>query len=286
MLGSGQSKTSFLGAELFYTSQRSPLAVFLKTMFSKLWTWEEKPNGEAPAHTLDQLIEEGGFSFVDLCPWLKTEGKDLSAAVSILHQYTGVTKPFVMLAISEKPSVAAASNFQNASGYSKSKCFGDRVGILHLVYCGKWCSIQIPCFHPGRARYMKERHLFDTIIEITLCILFLAVQTVLDTQLFMSAELQTTCSLFIKGRVEGILRSKAIDTLLAQAKRELQDSEAKRLINFQKTIPTRSGYTMLPLRQVRLWYALRYPGLVKAPIKKQDRSIFSDIAVGAAYSSQ
>ncbi len=37
-------------------------------------------------------FKSGVFPFVDLCPWLKAEGKDLTVAVGFLREYMSIMK--------------------------------------------------------------------------------------------------------------------------------------------------------------------------------------------------
>jgi hypothetical protein len=38
-------------------------------------------------------FKTGVFPFVDLCPWLKAEGEDLTVAVGFLREYMSIMKP-------------------------------------------------------------------------------------------------------------------------------------------------------------------------------------------------
>jgi hypothetical protein len=75
------------------------------------------------SHNVDQLIEAGAFPFVDLCPWLKAEGKDFAAAIESLGRYIGITRPYVILTLSKKPSSVVASDFCHAVGYPQRDRF-------------------------------------------------------------------------------------------------------------------------------------------------------------------
>lgn len=105
---------------------------------------------------------------MDLCPWLKAEGPDLRAAIDILRSYVTTIRPLVLLTLSKVPSSVAASNFKHPWGYSDRDRFWCHVGTLRLVYYSGYCSIQIPSFHPGQVRYMKKRHLFYMVLDMTL----------------------------------------------------------------------------------------------------------------------
>jgi hypothetical protein len=98
---------------------------------------------------VDHLIKAGLFPFVDLCPWLKGEGKDLSVAIENLGRYIGITRLYVILTLSKKQSSVVASDFRHAVGYPDRDRFRNKIGVLRLVHDKGVCSIQIPCFHPG-----------------------------------------------------------------------------------------------------------------------------------------
>jgi hypothetical protein len=138
-VGSGVIKTGFLNAESFYAGPSSS-AELIRTLFSRLLSWEIKTNS-ASSHNFDHLIKAGLFPFVDLCPWLKTEGKDLSAAIENLGRYISITRPYVILALSKKPSLVVSSDFHHTVGYPDRDRFWDEVGILRLVYYQGVCSI-------------------------------------------------------------------------------------------------------------------------------------------------
>jgi len=224
-VGSGVSKTGFLNAEPFYAGPSSS-ANLIRTLFSRLLSWEIKTNS-ASSHNVGHLIKVGLFPFVDLCPWLKAEGKDLSAAIENLGRYIGITRPYVILTLSKKPSSVAASDFRHAVGYPDRDRFWDKVGVLRLVYYQGVCSIQIPCFHPGQARQMKRSTLFYKVLDITLWIVLLTLHVIVNSRPWLESETRNSMCNYIKTSVEKIVKSKGIDILLNKAKEELLETQRK-----------------------------------------------------------
>jgi hypothetical protein len=220
----------------------------MRTLFSRLFKWE-KPTDNVSSHALSHLIEAGAFPFVDLCPWLKAEGKDLLAAIDNLGHHLAITQTYVILTFSKMPSSVAASNFRHAFGYADRDRFWDKVGILHLVYYHGWCSIRIPCFYSGQVRYMMKPDLFYAVLDIPLWILLLTIQTVIDTHLCFATETRISACHYIKTRVEHILHLTGIDILLTKAKQDLQETqrEVRNKFNSKQlpsTVKTRAGISI------------------------------------------
>jgi len=218
-VGSGVSKQGYRQAEYFYTGP-SQSAYLLRSCFTRLWSWEHR-RGEPPVHDIDSLIRIGAFPFVDLCPWLKAEGEDLAAAVEFLRNYMLITKPLILLTLSEKASSVAASGFQHAFGYPSNDRFWFRVGFPRLVFYDNCCSIQIPCFHPGQARFSVKPDTFFTALDITLWVFLLILSICIDTEPQYSPETREDWCRDIKCRAEEIIHKKGIDKMLAEAAKKL-----------------------------------------------------------------
>ena len=223
--GSGVSKTGFLNVEPFYVGP-SPSANLMRRLFSRLFSWEIKTNN-ASSHNVDHLIKAGLFLFVDLCPWLRAEGKDLSVAIENLGRYIGITRPYVILTLSKKPSSVVASDFRHAIGYLDRDRFRDKIGVLRLVHDKGVCSIQIPCFHPGQARQMKKSAFFYKVLDITLWILLLTLKIVIKSRPWLESETRNSKCDHIKTSVKRILESKGINILLGKAKEKLLEAQRK-----------------------------------------------------------
>lgn len=153
---------------------------------------------------------------MDLYPWLKAEGEDLSAAIEHLGRYIGITRPYVILILSQ--SSVVASDFRHAFGYPDRDHFWDKVSVLRLVYYQGVCSIQVPCFHRGQARQMKKSTLFYKVLDITLWIILLTLHIVVSSRPWLESETRNSMCNYIKTGVEKILKSKGVDILLNKAK--------------------------------------------------------------------
>jgi hypothetical protein len=218
-VGSGISKQGYQHAECFYAGP-SQSAYLLKSCFTRLWGWEHR-TGEPPGYDIDSLIGVGAFPFVDLCPWLKAEGEDLAAAVEFLRNYMSITKPLILLTLSMKASSVAASGFQHAFGYSSNDRFWSKVGFPQLVFYDNCCSIQIPCIHPGHARFSVKQDLFLTVLDITLWIFLLTLSISIDTEPQYSSETREDWCRDIKRRADEIIHKKGIDKMLAEVTEKL-----------------------------------------------------------------
>ena len=218
-VGSGISKQGYRHAGCFYPGP-SQSAYLLRSFLTRLWSWEHR-TGEPPVHGIDSLIRTGAFPFVDLCPWLKAEGEDLAAAVEFLRKYMSITKPLILLILSEKPSSVAASSFQHAFGYPSNGGFWSKVGCPQLVFYDDCCSIQIPCFHPGQPRCSVKPDMFFTVLDITLWVLLLTLSICIDTEPQYSSENREDWCRDIKCRAEEIIHKTSIDKMLAEAKKKL-----------------------------------------------------------------
>jgi hypothetical protein len=234
-VGSGISMACFLGNEPFYNGS-SPAACLMKDFFLRLHKLERSHCFES-RHPLNDLIEAGGMPFVDLCPWLKAEGPDLLAAIGFLRSYLAIVQPLVVLTLSKTPSSVAASNFTHPWGYPDRDRFWRKVGTLRLVYYSGYCSIQIPCFHPGQVRYMKKPHLFYMVLDMTLWILLLTIHTISNMRESMTNTSRDSFCRNVKVHVEQVLHAVGIDTFLYEVNEELQAGQTNNRVNYHAKGP-------------------------------------------------
>jgi hypothetical protein len=249
-VGSGISMACFLGNEPFYNGS-SPAACLIKDFFLRLHKWERSHCFES-RHPLNDLIEAGGMPFVDLCPWLKAEGPDLLAAIGFLRSYLAIVQPLVVLTLSKTPSSVAASNFTHPWGYPDRDRFWRKVGTLRLVYYSGYCSIQIPCFHPGQVRYMKKPHLFYAVLDMTLWILLLTIHTISGMQESLTNTSRDSFCCNVKAHVEQVLHTVGIDTLLYKVNEELQAGQTNNRVNYHAKGPKS---LIIPKAKTRIFIA-------------------------------
>ncbi|RDL41549.1 uncharacterized protein BP5553_01528 [Venustampulla echinocandica] len=219
-IGAEMSKDAYGKAEPFYTGQ-SRSADLMKKVLSKLYEWEEGLK-ETSSFTINSLIKRQGLPFVNLLPWLNCTKDDMSAAIGILEQYLGITRPYIILTLGKRPSSVAASNFRHLLGYKGRDPFYHKVGVLEVVDYGDWSSVQIPCFHPGQVQYVKDSKLFYKAMNLTLSILLLTIKVTIETHSAMRMSPQAARCIYIKNTVDSILQAKGIDVLLEDIKDGMQ----------------------------------------------------------------
>jgi len=214
------SKDVYGKAEPCYTGQ-SGSADLMKKVLSKLYEWEEGLK-ETSSFTINPLIKRQGLPFVNQLPWLNCTKDDMSAAIGLLEQYLGITRPYIILTLGKHSSSVAASNFQHSLGYRGRDPFYHKVGVLEVVDYADWSSVQIPCFHPGQVQYVKDSKLFYKAMNLTLSILLLAIKVTIETHSAMRMSSQATRCIHIKNTVDGIIQAKGIDVLLKDIKDGMQ----------------------------------------------------------------
>lgn len=165
--------------ETSYTNGFYVKVSLFKQLLLRLW---QHRTGELPVHGIVFLIRTGAFPLVNYCPWLKAEGEYSAAAVGFLRKYMSISKPLILLTLPEKPSSVPASGFQHTFGYPSNDRVRSKVGFPHQVYHDDCCSIQIPCFHPSRARFSVKADMFFTVLDITLWVLLLTLSVCIDPE--------------------------------------------------------------------------------------------------------
>ena len=101
---------------------------------------------------------------------------------------------------------------------------------------------------------MKKFNHFYKVLDITLWILLLTLQTIVDSHPYLAPETRKSVCDHIKTRVERILKSKGIDVLLNKAKEELQEAqrEARNNFNNQPIVSTKDGQAGLTIASNKL----------------------------------
>jgi hypothetical protein len=224
-IGAEMSKDAYGKAEPFYTGQ-SRSADLMKKVLSKLYEREEDLK-ETSSLTINPLIELQGLPFVNLLPWLNSTKDDMSAAIHFLKRYIEITRPCIILTLGKQPSSVAAASFRHSLGYKGRDPFYHKVGVLEVVNCGDWSSVQIPCFHPGQVQYVKDSKLFYKAMNLTLSILLLTIKITMETHSAMEMSPQATRCIHIKDTVDGILQANGTDVLLKEIKDGMQAVKEK-----------------------------------------------------------
>ncbi|KAJ5498044.1 hypothetical protein N7453_007095 [Penicillium expansum] len=205
VVGDRQTFLAYRKASAFF-SRPSDTSDLLKGFLTRLWNWEYNTPTKPAQHDISRLISAGAMPFVDLCPWLKAEGPDILEASHLLKEYTLFVKPVIILSLAARPSSVVASGFSHAFGYPQSCKFRDKVGRLNLIHCGTdFCCVQIPCFHPGLARYSINPETFAKVLDMTLWILLLAISVVLDSAAAFEKRSREDWCIYIKNTVEKTL---------------------------------------------------------------------------------
>lgn len=204
-LGAEMSLKAWRNTEGFY-SGTSDSAMLIKNYLKRLWGWE-KGEPLSDQH-LTSLISAGTLPFINLSPWLKTEGKDLQEAVRFAKIYTILTKPMIILTLGVKPSSSAASGFNHPFAYPASQKFEGKVGQLEVIDCDGVCFIQLPCFHPGKAKFCRSPETFSKIFDMTLWVLLLTIKVCLDSEKTFESQPREAWCQHIKVTVEEILEKK------------------------------------------------------------------------------
>ena len=178
-LGAEMSLDAWRNAQEFFLGS-SDSATLMKNYLKRLWSWEKgEPIFEKDLRT---LISAGVLPFINLCPWLKAEGKDLQQAVMFAKEYVLLTKPMIILTLGTKASSSAKSGFHHPFGYSATQSFEEKVGRLELVNCEDTAFIQIACFHPGKGRFCRNPGTFSKVFDMTLWILLFTITVCIDTE--------------------------------------------------------------------------------------------------------
>lgn len=204
VVGDRQTALAYRKASAFF-SRPSDTSALLKGFLTRLWSWEYDGPMNPAKYDICRLIAAGAMPFVDLCPWLKAEGADVLEASRLLKEYTLFVKPVIILSLAARPSSVVAFGFSHAFGYPQSCKFREKVGRLNLVHCGDFCCIQIPCFHPGLARYSFNPETFAKVLDMTLWILLLAICVVLDSAATFEERSREDWCIYIKNTVEKTL---------------------------------------------------------------------------------
>ncbi|KAJ5811554.1 hypothetical protein N7474_007855 [Penicillium riverlandense] len=200
----------------------------LKGFLTRLWSWEEGQPMTPSQNDICRLIAAGAIPFVDLCPWIKAEGTHLLEASHLLREYTSSVKPMIVISIATRSSSVVASGFSHAFGYPQSCKFRDKVGRLNLVHCGsEFCCLQIPCFHPGQARFSANPETFAKVLDMTLWVLLLTISVTLDSAATFEERTREDWCIYIKNTVEQRLRNENFYSSYDQLKAKLQDERPK-----------------------------------------------------------
>ncbi|CAG8097453.1 unnamed protein product [Penicillium nalgiovense] len=208
VVGDRQTAPAYRNANAFF-SKPSDTPDLLKGFLTRLWSWESDRPMNPARHDISRLIAAGAIPFVDLCPWLKAEGTDILEASHLLKEYALFVKPIIILSLAAKPSSVVASGFSHAFGYPQSCKFREKVGRLNLIHCGTgFCCIQIPCFHPGLARFSTNPETLAKILDMTLWILLLAISVVLDSADTFEGQSREDWCIYIKNTVEKTLNNR------------------------------------------------------------------------------
>lgn len=198
-LGAEMSLKAWRNTEGFY-SGTSNSATLIKNYLKRLWCWE-KGEPLSDQH-LNLLISGGTLPFINLSPWLKAEGKDLQEAVRFAKIYAILTKPMIILTLGVKPSSSAASGFNHSFAYPASQKFEAKVGQLEVIDCDGVCFIQIPCFHPGKAKFCRNPETFSKIFDMTLWVLLFTIKICLDSEKTFESQPREAWCQHIKVTVE------------------------------------------------------------------------------------
>ncbi|CAI7670924.1 unnamed protein product [Penicillium viridicatum] len=204
-LGAEMSLKAWRNTQGFY-SGTSDSAMLIKNYLKRLWGWE-KGEPLSDKH-LTSLISAGTLPFINLSPWLKSEGKDLQEAVRFAKIYTILTKPMIILTLGVKPSSSAASGFNHPFAYPASQKFEAKVGQLEVIDCDGVYFIQLPCFHPGKAKFCRSPETFSKIFDMTLWVLLFTIKVCLDSEKTFESQPREAWCQHIKVTVEETLEQK------------------------------------------------------------------------------
>ncbi|KAL2835317.1 hypothetical protein BJY01DRAFT_259344 [Aspergillus pseudoustus] len=262
-VGAGISHQAYQKQEAFYKGS-SDSARMIEDFLGRLWSWEQhEPITEVRIH---DIVSVGGLPFVDLCPWQRATGDDLKAAANSLKRYISITKPLILLTLSEKPSSVLRNGFSCGGEAPSMSNFWSRVGQVELVQTGSLCCIQIPCFHPGQRRFSAEPNIFLKIFDMTLWVLLLAISKSLDSvELYESRDRSKWCR-YVKQQVDQVLSSVGFYGELNSLKDELYKERPKSTAT-ALTVAKRSKIAIATRRDV-------------------DQFIFSGLAVDEAASDR
>ncbi|KXG49928.1 uncharacterized protein PGRI_058960 [Penicillium griseofulvum] len=204
-LGAEMSLEAWRNTQGFY-SGTSDSAMLMKNYLKRLWGWE-KGEPLSDRH-LDMLIAAGTLPFINLSPWLKAEGKDFQEAIRFAKAYILLVKPMIILTLGVKPSSSAASAFNHSFGYPASQTFEAKVGQLEVIDCDGVCFIQLPCYHPGKARFCRNPETFSKVFDMTLWVLLSTIKICLDSAKTFEAQPRETWCQHIKTTVGNSLERK------------------------------------------------------------------------------
>lgn len=227
IVGERQTAPAYQEASAFF-SRPGDTSDLLKGFLIRLWRWENDRPENPAQQDICRLIAAGAIPFVDLCPWLKAEGADILEAPHLLKEYTLSIKPIIILSLAARPSSVVASGFSHAFGYPQSCKFREKVGRLKLIHCGTdFCCVQIPCFHPGLARFSVNPETFAKVFNMTLWILLLAISVVLDSAATFEERSREDWCIYIKKTVEKRLDDENFSSYYDDLKAQLHGKRPK-----------------------------------------------------------
>ncbi|KAF9883829.1 hypothetical protein FE257_002766 [Aspergillus nanangensis] len=223
-IGAGISREGYREEQPFFEGH-SASSVLLKTFLDRLWSWEQS---KYPGFGhVNRFVSIGALPFVDLCPWYEAKGEDLVAAASFLKQYIVLVRPLVMLTLAEKPSSIVASEFSFTSE-NPSFGFWSQVGHLQLTDVEGQYHIQLPCFHPGQARFFIDPIVFFTVLDMTLWVLLLTISVSLDSLALSRTESREDWCKYIKSVVDSILNKQDFYSGYEKLKETLHHCRSKK----------------------------------------------------------